>query len=127
MSREHALYHVGAAHATLLVTATLALYVFGWPLKGILLGGGLIGLAFVTFWVVARSVVEPGRRPLAMVLGGLKVLVYLTLSAAVLTGNLVADGGGFALGVSCFVLATLLVALATKARQSHPVAHGPEA
>ncbi len=116
MSRDRVLYQVGASHAALLAAMSLGLHAFGWPLKGILLGGGLIGFSFVTFWVVARSITEPGRRPLAIVLGSLKVLIYLALSAAVLTGKLVADGQGFALGVSCFVLATLLVALATKAR-----------
>src|SRR5262249_42782730 len=126
MGRERLLYNVGAAHAALLGVMSLALHAFGWPLKGALLGGGLIGFSFVTFWVVARSITEPGRKPLAIVLGSLKVLIYLALSAAVLSGGLVADGEGFALGVSCFVLATLLVALAT-AHRSPRLANGPEA
>jgi hypothetical protein len=116
MGRDEVLYQVGATHVGLLLFTCVALHALGWPLKGALLGGGLIGFSFVTFWVVARSVVEPGRKPLAIVLGGLKVLLYLTLTAAVLTGKVVADGGGFAVGVSCFILATLLVAIATRAR-----------
>ena len=126
MSRDRVLYQVGATHAALLAIVSLALHAFGWPLKGALLGGGLIGFSFVTFWVVARSITEPGRGPLAIVLGSLKVLVYLAVSAAVLGGKVTADGEGFALGVSCFVFAALLVALATKARQQHPVMHWPE-
>ncbi len=116
MSRDRVLYYVGASHAALLAAVSLALHAFGWPLKGTLLGGGLIGFSFVTFWVVARSITGPGRKALAIVLGSLKVLIYLALSAAVLSGKLVADGEGFTLGVSCFVLATLLVALGAKAR-----------
>jgi hypothetical protein len=127
MSRDRVLYNVGATHAALLAAMSLALHAFGWPLKGPLLGGGLIGFSFVTFWIVARSITEPGRKPLAIVLGCLKVLLYLALSAAVLSGKLVADGEGFALGVSCFVLATLLVALATIAHRPPRLANGPEA
>jgi len=127
MSRDEALYYVAATHAALLAIVSLALRAFGWPLKGILLGGELIGFSFVTFWVVARSITEPGRKPLAIVLGSLKVLIYLAVSAAALSGKLVADGQGFALGVSCFVLATLLVALATKARRPRAVTHSPAA
>jgi hypothetical protein len=127
MSRDQTLSYVGATHAALLAIVSSALYVFGWPLKGTLLGGGLIGFSFVTFWVVSRSVIEPGRKPLAIVLGSLKVLVYLALSAAVLAGKLVADGEGFVLGVSCFVLATLLVALGTNCRKLQRVAETPEA
>jgi hypothetical protein len=123
MSRDHLLYYVGITHAALLVVMSLVLRVHGWPIKGALLGGGLIGFSFVTFWVVARSITEPGRKPLAIALGSLKVLVYLALSAAVLGGKLVADGEGFALGVSCFVLALLVVALATRARS---LVHSPQ-
>ena len=127
MSRDQVLYQVGATHAALLAVVSLTLRALGWPLKGALLGGGLIGFSFVTFWVVARSITEPGRKPLATVLGSLKVLIYLAVSAAVLCGKLMADGEGFALGVSCFVFAALLVALTTKARRPHPVPHSPEA
>ena len=116
MGRDRVLHQVGVTHAAFLAVMSIVLHRFGWPLKGTLLGGGLIGFSFVTFWVVARSITEPGRKPLAIVLGGLKVVIYLALSAAVLTGKLVADGEGFALGVSCFILATVLVAFATKFR-----------
>ena len=126
MSRDRTLSYVGATHAALLAGISLALHARGWPLKGTLLGGGLIAFSFVTFWVVARSVIEPGRKPLAIVLGSLKVLLYLALSAAVLAGKLVADGEGFALGVSCFVLATLLVALATNSCKPQRLAETPE-
>jgi hypothetical protein len=127
MARDRVLYRVGATHAALLAALSVALHGFGWPLKGALLGGGLIGFSFVTFWVVARSITEPGRKPLAIVLGSLKVVGYLALSAAVLGGKLAADGEGFALGVSCFILATLLVALKTKSLRSLRLANGPEA
>jgi hypothetical protein len=126
MSRDHVLHRVGIIHAALLAAMSLTLHAFGLPLKGALLGGGLIGFSFVTFWVVARSITEPGRKPLAIVLGSVKVLIYLALSAAVLSGKLVADGEGFALGVSCFVLATLFVALSSKARQPLRLAKRPE-
>jgi hypothetical protein len=127
MSSDVVLHYVGATHAAVLAAVSLVLWAFGWPIKGALLGGGLIAFSFVTFWVVARSITEPGRKPLAIVLGCLKVLLYLALSAAVLSGKLVADGEGFALGVSCFVLATLLVALATMAHGPPQLAKGPEA
>jgi hypothetical protein len=126
MSRDYVLYRVGIIHAALLAAMSLALHAFGWPLKGALLGGGLIGFSFVTFWVVARSITEPGRKPLAIALGCVKVLIYLALSAAVLSGRLVADGEGFALGVSCFVLATLLVTLTSKARGLLRLVNGPQ-
>jgi len=116
MGKDRALNYVGATHTALLAAASFVLHALGWPLKGALLGGGLIGFSFVTFWVVARSIVEPGRKLLAIVLGSLKVLLFLALSAAVLGGKLVADGEGFALGVSCFVVAVVVVALATRGR-----------
>src|SRR5690349_10467495 len=101
MSRDRVLFRVGTAHTGLLALLLCVLRWLGWPLKGALLGGGLIGFSFVTFWMVARSVAEPGRRALAIALGGLKVVLYLGLSAAVLSGKLVADAEGFALGVTC--------------------------
>lgn len=111
MARDLVLRRVALAHAALLAALALLLGLLGWPLRGVLLGGGLAGFSFVTFWVVARSIVEPRRRGIAMLLGSLKIVAYLTLSAAVLSGRLVADASGFALGVTCFVAAALIAAL----------------
>jgi hypothetical protein len=111
MNRDLALRRVAAVHVGLLAALLIAQHLLGLSHRGALLGGGLAGFSFVTFWVVARSITEPRRKGLAIVLGFLKIVFYLALSAAVLSGRLVADGGGFALGVSCFVAATVIVGL----------------
>jgi hypothetical protein len=59
--------------------------------------------------MAARSITNPARRGIAVVLGVAKVSLFLGLSAAVLSGRVVADADGFALGISCFLLATLAV------------------
>lgn len=115
MANDLVLHRVAWTHAASLAALALVLGLLGWPLRGALLGGGLAGFSFVTFWVVARSIVEPRRRGLAMLLGSLKIVAYLSLSAAVLSGRLVADASGFALGVSCFVAAALIAALGRRA------------
>ncbi len=107
MTSERVLWRVGAMHAALLSALLLALATFSHPLRGALLGGSLIGLSFATFWMAARSMTNPARRGIAIVLGVAKVALYLGLSAAVLSGRVVADADGFALGISCFLLATL--------------------
>jgi hypothetical protein len=112
MNRDLALRRVAVVHVGLLAALLIAQGLLGFPHKGALLGGGLAGFSFVTFWVIARSITEPGRSGLAIALGILKAGLYLLLSAAILTGRLAADGGGFALGVSCFVAATVIVGLA---------------
>ena len=61
-----------------------------------ILGGSLIGLSFATFWMAARSITNPARRGIAVVLGVAKVSLFLGLSAAVLSGRVVADADGFA-------------------------------
>lgn len=118
MISDALLYRVGVTHAALVTSLLFLLRALVWPLKGALLGAGLIGFSFVTFWVVARSITDPRRKPLAILLGTVKVIGHLGLSAAVLSGRLIADGIGFALGVSCFIVATLLVALASRVRPS---------
>lgn len=118
MAKDLVLRRVAMTHAVLLAVLGLVLQSFGWPLKGALLGGGLAGFSFVTFWVVARSITEPRRKGLAVLLGGLKIALYLSVSAAVLSGRLVADASGFALGISCFVAAVLIAALGW--RVAHP-------
>jgi hypothetical protein len=105
------LQRVAAVHLLLVGGLAIVLRQLGRPLDGLLLGGGLAGFSFVTFWVVARSIVEPGRKGLAFALGSLKILLYLALTAAVLSGRLVADAAGFAFGVSCFVGAVVGVGL----------------
>ncbi len=105
------LRRVGEAHASLVSALVLVLGLTGHPVRGALLGGALIGFAFATFWIAARAITDPARRRLAILLGAAKISLYLGLSAAVLSGCVVADADGFALGVSCFPLATLAVAL----------------
>ncbi|MET0151423.1 MAG: hypothetical protein ABW298_02285 [Candidatus Binatia bacterium] len=105
------LRRVGEAHAGFVSVLALVFGLAGHPVRGVLLGGALIGLSFATFWIAARAITDPARRKLAAVLGVIKVSLYLGLSAAVLSGRVVADADGFALGVSCFPLATLAVVL----------------
>ncbi len=114
MAKDVVLPRVALTHAGLLSALLLALAFRGWPLRGALLGGGLAGFSFVTFWMMARSILEPRRRTAAMLLGGLKIVLYLSLSAAVLSGRLIADASGFALGVSCFVAAVLIAAQSSR-------------
>jgi hypothetical protein len=116
MNRDLVLQRVAVAHVGLLTVLLIAQHLLGLPHRGALLGGGLAGFSFVTFWVVARSITEPRKKSWAIVLGALKIVLYLGLSAAVLAGRLVADGGGFALGVSCFVAATMIGAFAWPVR-----------
>jgi hypothetical protein len=106
---DRVLRRVAQSHAGFVLAVALVLGLVGHPIRGALLGGALIGLSFATFWIVARAITDPGRRKLALVLGVLKVSLYLGLSAAVLSGRVVADADGFALGVTCFPLATLAV------------------
>jgi hypothetical protein len=108
---DRVLRRVGEAHVALVSVLTLILGLTGHPVRGALLGGALIGLAFATFWIAARAITDPAKRKLATLLGVAKIALYLGLSAAVLSGRVVADADGFALGVSCFPLATLAVAL----------------
>src|SRR5262245_57409635 len=109
MRSERVLWRVGATHSALLSPLLLSLALFGHPLRAALLGGSLIGLSFATFWTAARAITNPARRNLAILLGMIKISLYFGLSAAVLSGRLVADADGFALGVSCFLLAILTV------------------
>jgi hypothetical protein len=118
MRSERVLWRVGAMHGALLSALLLALALCGHPLRGALLGGSLIGVSFATFWMVAHALTNPARRKLAIVLGVTKISLYLGLSAAVLSGQVVADADGFALGVSCFLLAILTVVFASYASPS---------
>jgi|ERR1051326_5870423 hypothetical protein len=110
MNDRGILRHVAVVHAALVAFVAVAFHALGLPLKGTLVGGGLVAFSFVTFWTVARAIVEPRRRAAAYLLGMLKITVYFALTAAVLTGRFTADPVGFALGVSVFVVATVLVA-----------------
>lgn len=114
MRSDLVLQRVAKLHGALIVLLVSTLQLTGQPLRGALLGGGLAGLSFVTFWVVARSITEPRRKRLAAFLGVTKVTLYLGLSAAVLSGRLAADARGFALGVSCFVVAVVVAAFASR-------------
>ena len=111
MNRQILLRRVMSAHMALLAAAAIFLHARGLPLDGLFLGGLLGGFAFVTFWAIARTLVDPSRKALAYVLGSMKILLYFGLTAAVLTGRLVADPLGFAIGITCFVASIVGVAL----------------
>jgi len=110
VTRERTLWQVAGVHAALLATLVLLLGATGPRGQGALLGGGLIGFSYVSFWMVARSIAHPRGRPVAILLGSLKILLYFGLTAAALTGTFVTDGAGFALGVTSFVAAVVAVA-----------------
>ena len=110
MTSERTLWQVAGVHGALLATLVLLLGAAQPRGQGALLGGGLIAFSFVSFWMVARSITHPRGRPVAIFLGSLKILLYFGLTAAALTGTLVTDGAGFALGVTSFVVAVVAVA-----------------
>jgi hypothetical protein len=121
MARYPILYRIAWAHTALIVGVAISLHVIGLPVKGTLLGGGFIGFSFVALWIFTRAIVEPQRKRLAIAVGILKFLLYAVLGAAVLSGRFVADAGGFALGVTVFIVITLAVALTTPiARNAEP-------
>jgi hypothetical protein len=103
---------VALTELALVIASALLLRLANRPLDGLFLGAALGGFSFLTFWALARTLVAPGRRGLAYALGATKIVLYLAITAAVLTGRLVVDPFGFAVGVSCFVLAAIGVALA---------------
>lgn len=106
MTRPAALLQIATAHAALLAALLLVLGVTGRPLRGALLGGGLMALSMLLFAATARAAVA-ARRLFVAALASFKILLYLGLATAVLTGWVVADGVGFAAGVTCFVVATV--------------------
>ena len=118
MRRDVVLVRVAMLHAILLALLVAALASRELPVKGALLGGGLAGFSFVTFWVIARSITEPSKKAPAIALGSLKIVFYLALTGMVLSGRLSADPLGFALGVTCFVVATVVAALAGSPSQT---------
>ena len=74
------------------------------------LGHTSILLAFlIALWGIAKLALARPRGPMLPLLVTAKVLFYLGLVAAALTGRIVADGEGFAAGIGCFLAATLLV------------------
>ena len=111
MARDFILFNVAIGHALLLCALIAGLSLASQPIDGVLLGGGLVALSFVTFWVLARSITNPRRRGLGRFLGSLKIVAYFALIVAALTGKLVIDPAGFALGVTCFIVAVMAVAL----------------
>jgi hypothetical protein len=115
MARETLLRRVAVTEVALVIASSLFLRLASRPLDGLLLGAGIGGFSFLTFWALARTLVAPSRRGLAYALGTAKILLYFVITAAVLTGHLVVDPLGFAVGVSCFVFATIGVALAGSA------------
>jgi hypothetical protein len=119
MTRETLLRRVTLTEFTLVVTSALLLGFANRPLDGLFLGAALGGFSFLTFWALARTLVTPDRRGLAYALGAIKILLYFGVTAAILTGRLVVDPLGFAVGVSCFVFAVIGVALAGSAALDH--------
>src|SRR5882724_10711000 len=89
-ANETLLRRVAVTHALLLVVFASSLGFLGRPLDGLLLGGALSGFSFLTFWALARTLLGPGRKGLAYALGAMKILLYFGLTAAVLSGRLVA-------------------------------------
>ncbi len=116
---ESLLRRVAFVHVALLAAAAVAIHRLGGRLDGLAFGGGLAAFSYFTFWVMARTLVQPDRKALAYVLGSAKVLLYLGLTAAVLSGKVVTDAAGFAVGVTCFVTAVIGTALAWPAPQPH--------
>ena len=112
MARETLLRRVALTELALVIASALLLRLANRPLDGLFLGAALGGFSFLTFWAFARTLVAPGRRGLAYALGTSKIVLYFAITAAVLTGRLVVDAFGFAVGVSCFVFAAIGVALA---------------
>lgn len=112
MGRETLLRRVAVSELALVVASAVVMRIANRPLDGLLLGAALAGFSFLTFWALARTLVAPGRRGLAYALGATKILLYFGITAAVLSGRLVADPLGFAVGVSCFVFAAIGVGLA---------------
>ena len=110
MLREDILRRVGLVHAALLAVFGLGLAASGFPVKGILLGGGAMALSAGFLWGTARAVID-GRRAAVLAFGTLKFVTYLGLVVLVLGGRLHADGVGFAIGITCFLVATVIVAL----------------
>jgi amino acid transporter len=110
MGRVRILERVAAVDAALVLALALAFELTGRPVRGVLLGGGLMIFSFVTFWTVATSITRERRRGLAILLGMTKTLLFLVLGGAVLSGRLTADPLGFALGVTAFVVAVVAVA-----------------
>jgi hypothetical protein len=111
MARDFILFKVAIGHALLLCVLLAGLSVASQPIDGALLGGGLAALAFGAFWVLATSITNPRRRGLGRFLGSLKMIAYFALIVAALTGKLVIDPAGFALGVTCFIVAVMAAAL----------------
>jgi hypothetical protein len=116
MSRHPILQRIAWLHPMAVLIAALGLWSAGLPIAGTLIGGGLIGVSFVGLWIFMRAVVEPGRKRMAFAVGVLKLLLYVTLGTAVLSGRFTPDAGGVALGVTLFVIISLTTALTTSTR-----------
>ena len=108
--REEALLRVGLLHGVFVLALVTVLATLGQPVRGAALGGGLMALSFVLLWAMGRSLVSR-REGLLPLLALAKISLYLGLAAAVLTGRLVADGTGFAAGVTCFLAAAVAAAV----------------
>ena len=110
MIRPAVIVHVVVVHTALLAAAVLVLGLAGRPIRGAVLGGGVMALSTLLFAATARAALA-AQRLFVATLASFKVFLYLGLAIAALTGRIVADGAGFAAGVTCFVLAVVTVAL----------------
>lgn len=108
---------IACLHGALVAVAAIVSVAAGWPVRGVVLGGSAMGGSLILIWGTARLTLAGNRTGLAL-LASAKVLLYAALLTAVLTGWLVADGEGFAVGITCFVVATLSVVTVSSRRRS---------
>ena len=110
MTKPAAIMQVAILHAALLAVLLLFLALAGKPVRGAVMGGGLMGLSMLLLVAMARAALA-AQQLFVATLASFKIFLYLALATAALTGRLVADGAGFAAGVTCFVLAVVGAAL----------------
>ena len=125
MKQEFLLVRVAWLHAALVTAAVIAAVAAGWSVRGLVAGGAVTAASLLLIWGMARLTLRERRRALAL-LASVKILLYLALLTAALTGWLVVDGEGFALGITCFVVATVVVTgFSNKRQQIHSGALRP--
>jgi hypothetical protein len=116
MYRESVLKRICVLHGALVVAAVFVSVALGFPARGIAMGGGAMAASLLLIWGMVRLTMA-GRKGWLVTLASLKVLLYLSLLAAIFTGWFVADGAGFAIGVTCFLVSTVLVVALSSRRQ----------
>lgn len=113
MRRDGVLVRIALVHASLVVVLAIVCAARGWPVRGLLIGGGLAGFSFVSFWTIARAILVPGTTVLAAAFNITKVLLYLALVVLVMSGRLTADATGIGIGITSFVVSAIATALLT--------------